>query len=101
MFVGLCTNVQIAALLRLKQYRGLLNNNLNGKKMTDIMSAIASDIEEYEWLCERYDEEIQLEQNLYGKWVPDCYCDHATKLKKIHMDDIEVKRLAAGASEKN
>lgn len=56
--------------------------------MSDIVSTIADDVEEYEQLCMMYDEEIQLEQDIYGKWSPACYCQHATELRKRYLDDL-------------
>ena len=56
--------------------------------MTSLIGKIAEDIAEYEWLCMKYDEEIKLKQDAYGKWLPDCYNPHAFELKKRHLADI-------------
>ena len=58
--------------------------------MGSLLSAVADDIAEYEWLCMKYDEEIQLTQDVYGNWSPDCYSTHAAELKHRHLVDIGV-----------
>lgn len=48
--------------------------------MTDIMSKIADDLEEYQSLCKKYGEKVQTTQDRWGKSSPDCYGKHAQKL---------------------
>lgn len=70
--------------------------------MTDILSAVANDMAEYECLCILYDEEIQTTQDAYGKWLPDCYSEHANKLKQQHLDNISnpaVKKTIASIAD--
>ena len=44
------------------------------------MSAIAYDIEMYEYRCEKYKEEVQYSRDYYGNKIVDCYGEHAKKL---------------------
>lgn len=54
--------------------------------MSDIMSAISYDIEIYEDLCERFNEEVQYSRDYYGNMLVDCYGEHAEKLRKKDID---------------
>lgn len=59
--------------------------------MSDIISAIHSDMKDYEYLCEKYGEKVK-----YSNWEPDCYGPHAKKLKEREED----KRQAEWAKKK-
>lgn len=48
--------------------------------MSDIISAIHDDIEEYVRLCKLHNEEVQYVRDAYGHMVEDCYGEHAEKL---------------------
>ena len=48
---------------------------------------IVEDTAEYERLCMLYDEEIQLYQDMKGKWHPKCYSTHAIKLKQKYQEE--------------
>jgi len=52
--------------------------------MSDLMSAIHDDIQEYRRLCELYDEDVQYQEDYYNIPVENCYGKHATKLKEKH-----------------
>ena len=49
--------------------------------MSDSMKAIADDIREYERLCSLAGEKVQYKRTDYGVESPDCYGDHARRLK--------------------
>jgi uncharacterized protein YeaO (DUF488 family) len=49
--------------------------------MSNILSAIQDDIDEYEALCRRFKEPIQTKYDSYGNNLPDCYGAHALALK--------------------
>lgn len=54
--------------------------------MSDIMSAIAHDIEMYELRCKKYNEEVQYNRDYYGNMLVNCYGEHAEKLRKKDID---------------
>lgn len=54
--------------------------------MSDIISAIYDDINEYLHLCKKYDE-----KPVYGTYEADCYGKHAEELKKRARKDWEMK----------
>lgn len=61
--------------------------------MSDIISAIHDDMNEYEDLCRRFGEEV------VRKWVgyqhlPDCYSEHAKILVKRAHDEYAAKSAA-------
>ncbi len=49
--------------------------------MSDILSAIHDDMNEYEYLCRQYGEEIQKTPDRWGNMLVDCYGQHASDLK--------------------
>lgn len=57
--------------------------------MSDILSAIYDDIQEYEFLCRKYNEEIRYSENQFGIRSPDCYGLHATELEKRRIEDYK------------
>lgn len=50
--------------------------------MTDIISAIADDIEEYIDLCKKFGEKVQYKRDAYDNLIEDCYGEHAEKLRQ-------------------
>lgn len=48
--------------------------------MSDIISAIHDDMDEYEYLCEKYNEQPQYKQDNWGNNLLDCYGEHAKDL---------------------
>lgn len=50
--------------------------------MSDLMSAIRDDINEYIRLCQLYGEKVQYKKDAYGIDTEDCYGEHADSLKK-------------------
>ncbi len=58
--------------------------------MSDILSAISDDIEEYEDLCQQFGEQVQRSDD----GSPDCYGSHAKILKKRAKEAEETIRIA-------
>lgn len=50
--------------------------------MSDMMAAIDADIKEYVNNCERANEKVRYTRTAYGSSLPDCYGEHAKKLRK-------------------
>lgn len=50
--------------------------------MSDLLSAIRDDINEYKRLCDLYGEQVQYSRDNYGIEIADCYGEHAKSLKK-------------------
>lgn len=50
--------------------------------MGDILSKIQDDINEYESLCRKYEEEVVYSQTRWGDKCQDCYGKHAMKLQE-------------------
>lgn len=50
--------------------------------MSDLISAIQDDIEEYEWLCNYFNEKPKTSRNRNGVKIIDPYGNHADKLKE-------------------
>lgn len=61
--------------------------------MGSIMSAISDDIDEYEALCEKYNEKIR-----YSVGGPDCYGEHARLLKERQRREWENERATREAA---
>jgi hypothetical protein len=55
--------------------------------MGNILSVIQDDINEYEYLCRKYKEEVQTKFDAYGNRTPDCYGDHALALNKRFREE--------------
>jgi len=62
--------------------------------MSDIISAIRDDINEYVELCEKYNVEPKTSRDNWGNMLIDCYGKHATKLKERARLEYEQKRKA-------
>ena len=58
--------------------------------MSDLMSAISYDIEEYERRCKKFKQKVQYTTTKQGCSLPDCYGKHAEKLKML--EDNKRKR---------
>ncbi len=50
--------------------------------MGSIISAIHDDIEDYQWLCQKYGEKVVTTPDRYGNQLPDCYGPHAKSLEE-------------------
>ena len=57
--------------------------------MSDMIKAIHDDMEEYRDLCRKYGEEVRM---LRGE--PDCYGQHAKKLKKLEEGKLKTRKRA-------
>jgi hypothetical protein len=57
--------------------------------MSDLISAIAYDIDMYEYRCKKYDEEVQYTRDYYLNLVVDCYGEHATKLYELDEKEVD------------
>jgi len=64
--------------------------------MSDICAAIASDIANYRFLCQRYDEPIQYKRDAYGHEIEDCYGDHFKALDKRFNDSFTLPERITG-----
>ena len=65
--------------------------------MGNILSAIAEDMRRYKENCERFGEEVQMEDG-----YPDCYCTHAEILKEraLREDHPQMARFRKKPSKK-
>ena len=57
--------------------------------MSDMLSAIAYDIDMYEYRCKKYNEEVQYKRDYYGNLIVDCYGEHAHKLYELDKKSID------------
>lgn len=67
--------------------------------MSDILSAIQDDINEYENLCRRYNEQVQTKLTAFGDRSPDCYGEHAQELKQRLIEETATKAQAEQVSD--
>lgn len=61
--------------------------------MSDLMSAIRDDMDEYESLCHKYGEEIQYSKDAYNYRMVDCYGKHAEELKEKNRKEQFISRV--------
>lgn len=57
--------------------------------MSNILSAIHDDMEEYVDLCAKYGEEVEYSKDAYGNLLVDCYGNHARKLYQRQTNERE------------
>ena len=54
--------------------------------MGSALSKIQDDMDDYQWLCDLFDEEIQHKANAHGLRIPDCYGSHSEARPRWYAD---------------
>lgn len=60
--------------------------------MSDLMSRIMDDIEDYRYLCKKFNCEVQYTRDYYGHLTEDCYGEHAKELEAKNREILEASK---------